>query len=533
MVKNPPRKTHRSPFVRRLQSSFYSLIRDARTCLLLVILLGTWTYAADTNVLVIGSSRSYSNDAYSSISTHQNPFNPQLVVDELKYILDGDASLGTVNVVYEDVYRTTIRNMFGYGYTVKCYSLLNYYYWPDGKTERMNNLKGAAGVEWDYVVLLGDPSFISTTPGVYAKGVKLIVDKVKEGTAQPVLMMQWPHSGSSVPVADFGEVTYRVGDSGGIPVAPAGYAWNTLTGKDTGTHPTPKGAYLAAASLYSKMFDRNATKSTYTYDDALADHAHTTVQTHESQSHYSGAYSKADPYHILEEKSRVIRSTHGAGSSTEQGFLSWGHYNNNRYFNILLRPQLSVSNYADDNDYSGKIHFHIGRAFGGDKAYRVWPDTYKYSMGFPFQIRNQDSDTGDGGLDMRYGVDTLVGSRGDQLVAFSMISKNEVSSGIRNLPVYSLGAAVVDELGISSPLFSDGNHYREETNEAVASYMMTILTGRCPIGKNDTASYRERRRIGYETAWIMSTLNLRPPGYSVHPSSYSAKTVTLTFCTVS
>ncbi len=330
--------------------------------------------AADLNVLVIGSTHSYSKDEYSTIPRHQEPFNPQLVVNELKSILDRDSAFGTVNVEFEDVYRTTSRQMFSNWWTVKCYSLLSYYYWPEGKTDRMNNLKGANGTAWDYVVILGDPSFVTSTPGVYAKGVKLIVDKVKEGTAKPILMMQWANDGSSVPVSDFGEVTYRVGDSGGIPVAPAGYAWDTLTAKDFGTHPTPDGAYLAAATLYSKMFDRDAgTGSTYNYDGALATHAYDTVQTHLTETHYTGLYSKVDPYHILGEKDRVIKSS-TPGSSTEQGFLSWGAYNNNRYFNALLSPDLYINQYNDDpGGFSGLTHFNLGRFAGGSKAYIVDP----------------------------------------------------------------------------------------------------------------------------------------------------------------
>jgi len=243
-----------------------------------ILSVNTYLSAADTNVLVLGSSRSFSQDQYSEISRNQQAFNPQLIAGELDNILAGDNSLGTVNVVFEDTYKSSPRSLYTTSnppgnpanFNAKCYGLLSYYYLPAGRADRLNNLKGLSGTQWDYVVILGDLSFISSTPGVYAKGVKLIVDTIKQGSAEPILMMQWPHAGSSVPVADFAEVTYRVGDSGGIPVAPAGYAWEDLTSKDSGSHPTPNGAYLAAASLYSKMFDRNATTSNYQYNDPLA-----------------------------------------------------------------------------------------------------------------------------------------------------------------------------------------------------------------------------------------------------------------------
>jgi hypothetical protein len=91
-------------------------------------------YAVETHVLVIGSKKSYSNEEYSGIARNQEPFDPQLVVAQLQSILSGDAALGTVNVVFENTYRETTRNMFGYNYPVEGYSLLNYYYWPEVKT---------------------------------------------------------------------------------------------------------------------------------------------------------------------------------------------------------------------------------------------------------------------------------------------------------------------------------------------------------------------------------------------------------------
>jgi hypothetical protein len=491
-------------------------------------------FAADIDVLVIGCSKSFSTDYYPVMSRAQDPFNPQLVVDELQGLLAGDPAFGTVNVVFEDTYRSITRSLTNPvgDFNMNSYSLLAYYYWPDGKTNRMDNLKGAAGVAWDYVVILSDPSFLASTPGVYAKGVKLIVDKIREGAAQPILMMQWPDVGSPVPVADFGEVTYRVGDSGGISVAPAGYAWNDLTGKDSGTHPTSKGAYLAAATLYSKMLNRNATNSTYTSDAGLADLAYTTVQNHITISHYSGQYSQEDPFHAVNDKDRVIKGDKGDGSSTEDGFLKYGPYNNGRHLYNLLAPQISVNNFDDDpGGFSGLTHFHIGRnsVWNDAKRYRVWTNSYRYAFGFPFQVRDQDSQDNDGGLDMLYGIDIVEGSgyRGDQRTAYDIIDRGHVSKGVRTLPVQSIWASVNDEMGISTPFYADGNHYGADVNEAVVSYMMTLLTGRCPIGKNETATERERRRIGYETAWMMSTLNLRPPGYTVHPSDPTAKTIAL------
>ncbi|MCH7225885.1 hypothetical protein [Haloferula sp. A504] len=498
-------------------------------------------HAQQLDILVIGTSRSYSSDQYPSIAGNQNAFNPQLIVDELQNILDDDGAFTTVNVRFENISdNTTTRLLYNptTNATSRAYSLLNYYYWPDGRANRLANLRGAGTAPedraWDYVILMGDPSFIANTPGVYAMGVKLIVDTVRQGTAEPVLMMQWPHAGSSVPVADFGEVSYRVGDSGAITVAPAGFAWDDYTSKDSGTHPTADGAYLAAATLYHKILGKDAASdSTYTYKNhpttsALATLANNTVQTHNTQSHYSGVFNQENPHKRLDDKDRVIRGS-GVQSSSEQGFLKYTPYANQRHLYGLLQPQLSLENYDDNpSGFSGKQHLYIGRNNpSGSTRYVVQPATYRTTYAFPFAIRDQDDPEGDGGLEMLYGIDTITGSyRGDTRTAFDLINLNHVASGVRVLPIQTIWAAAKDALGITSPFYSDGNHYGAVVNEAAVAYLMTNLTGRCPIGKNGTADERTRRSIGYETSWIMSTLNLRPPGFTTQPSSHTAKTVT-------
>jgi len=497
--------------------------------------------AADTNVLVLGSTKSFSEDWYAGEASikNQQPFNPQLVANELQSILNG-AAVGSANVTFVDIYRSTTRWINGGGSDpAKTYSLQGYFYHPDNREARWDNLKGDNGTEWDYIVLLEDPSILINTPGAYANGVRLIVNKIREGSpqAQPILMMQWADAASSVLAQEFGEVTYRIGDSGDISVSPAGYAWDSLTSKDTGTHPTPHGAYLAAATLYSTIYSGNASVSSYTYDDHLASLAYGTVQDHASQSHYSGLYDNPNPYLILNEKDRVIRSDQN-GSSTVQTMLSWNSpYASGRYFQALLNPELRIHDYTEDEDgFSGKKHFHMGRSLHeSGKRYKYEPSNYRYAMGFTYQVRNKsagsDSDILEGQWDMLYGMDVLDNSygyeydRGDSRMSFLMIKQDRIADGVRNLPIHALWASVNVEMGNSTP-FSDTRHYGADMNESVVSYMMTLLTGRCPIGKNGSETERERQRIGYEHAWVMSTLNLRPPGFTTFPSATDAKTVT-------
>jgi hypothetical protein len=58
---------------------------------------------------------------------------------------------------------------------------------------------------------------------------------------------------------------YRVGDGAGVPVIPAGYAWSNVNMaiKDSGIRPTPRGAYVTAAAIYSHVFGRSAKTSGY------------------------------------------------------------------------------------------------------------------------------------------------------------------------------------------------------------------------------------------------------------------------------
>lgn len=487
---------------------------------LMVLLTLSHSLLADTNILVIGCSRSYSKDYFSTNPRVQNPFNAELVANQLRSILQGDPAAGAVNVTFEDTYafRTTDTS-------TRRYSLLNYYYWPDGKADRINKLKGAAGTEWDYVVLVADPSFMACTPGVYAKGVKLLVDTIRQGTATPILMMPWAHPGSSVPATDFGEVCYRVGDSGGIAVAPAGFAWDSLTSKDTSTaHPTPNGAYLAAATIYSQIFDKNAKDSTHSYNDDLADHALQTVQTHKTQSHYTGHYNVVNPHLGFAIKDREIRGNMYS-SSTEKTIVDDDAYNGGRNMASIGRSHLSTI--VAGSDPAGRKFYLTAR----------WSYFYDHevNLGIPYQVRDWDTSSDDGGLQMLYGIDTRSGGDGggfrrdgDNRMAFSMIRDGDVPRNVRCVPNWSIWAEVNDVLGVERPFFEaspNGRHFNGDVNEAIGAYAVTLLTGRCPIGKEGPDIERECRRIGYEAAWTMSTLNLRAPGFSTFPSSVGPKTL--------
>lgn len=179
-----------------------------------------------------------------------------------------------MNVDFEDIYKQkNVQTAVGGGGTLmlkdyRCYSLLQHFMWPEGKAARMTDLRGEGSFQWDYIVLCEDPYVMANFPGLFAEAVKLIQDEVAQSAspAQIVLLAQWPENSSGFSAADFNEIVYRVGDSAGLTVVPAGKAWASYTGQDSDTaHPTPRGEYLAVAAIYSQLFDRNSDTT-----DALA-----------------------------------------------------------------------------------------------------------------------------------------------------------------------------------------------------------------------------------------------------------------------
>ena len=251
---------------------------------------GGWANQMDPDINGDGSIHILVLGTNSSIDGGKG-FSPDQIATELENILDADASLGVpVNVVAEDIHLTrTVTVGLGQGGTEydwihHSHSLIQYYYWPDGREARMANLNGTGGIDWDYVVIASDPYILSAIPGYFALGVNKIAAKVAEGGGVPLLLMMWPENESSgASIAHFEEFTYRTADGSKVElsVIPAGLAWEALpVGKKdvSGSHPSPNGAYLAAASMYAHIRGENATASDYIYDDELADMAYMTVE---------------------------------------------------------------------------------------------------------------------------------------------------------------------------------------------------------------------------------------------------------------
>ena len=114
-------------------------------------------------------------------------------------------------------------------------------------------------------------------PGLYAHGVAKVGEEVAKGSGEPVLLMPWPHKNSKSTVAHYKDVVYRTGRSGGYKVAPAGLVWEAAGKPADNLHPGKDGAYIAAASLYSRIWKKSASTSSYKHNDKLADLAHKVV----------------------------------------------------------------------------------------------------------------------------------------------------------------------------------------------------------------------------------------------------------------
>ena len=462
------------------------------------------------NILVIGTDKSIKDGAESFSSTQ--------IANELKSILSADTSISiNVNVVAENIYKTKnistgiaavqTRNLDYFSH-----SLVQYYYWPDGYNTRMDNLTGKNGIDWDVVVIGADPFIVSKIPGYYSLGVNKIAAKVIEGGALPLLLMTWPKDESLI--NHFEEFTYRAAGGAKVQVetVPAGLAWKALPAnkKDIATsHPTPNGTYLAAASIYSHLYNKSASSSQYTYDDVIADNAHTSIVSEASKIHYVGKRSFISPYKSCEIKDSNLIYNHG-GTSTENGILDGLQW-------VITQDQKTLQYGA-----TAPIHFNYGRSsMGSTHLYDIDPSKYDYSFGYPLQ---DDKSTGE--ASMLYGIDKRVTQNDvetDLGVALYMVRNSEIPYG-RNVPLRTIIAQMLEEIqGIE--IYSDNWHLSNDVNIALGTYMFTVLSGDCALEgdtiPSDSTEWRTwmAHKIGYETAWNVMHLEGISPCYKVPKDS--------------
>jgi hypothetical protein len=499
----------------------------------------------DLNILIIGSTRSFSDGNEHDV-VHQKAFNPATIATHLGSILSQDPlNSDSVNVVFEDVFKTktnTVRTSSDgiNDITAHCYSLAQHFMWPDGKAARLSNLRGEAGTKWDTIILCSDPYIMANFPGMYAEGVKLIQSEVAKSAnpAQVILMAQWPENSSNFSADDFNEVVHRVGNSAGLAVVPAGKVWDTYTSQDTAaTHPTPRGAYLAAASIFSKLYNRSASTSNYTFnpDGAnIANHAHSQVQNIAANPQYSGVYTAINPFQMKYVGKRTV-SFRETGTSTED-----------RLREALMRlDDVCRITFVTTATTNGKWDFNYGRGNDGwedDKDYEVDPLKHDRAYGFPMHHYYTGTASNAAAQTMPYGIDkyyygATYEDGTDLGIAYNMIRPNtrepSLPADVRCIPIRLIWLKMERAFPGFAPL-GDNTHMGPHLNDASAAFMYTLLSGRCPVVEEPPSPGSTAwlqwlgHKTGYETAWQMSHLTTRSPGFRVLPSHVDANTVTST-----
>jgi hypothetical protein len=124
-------------------------------------------------------------------------------------------------------------------------------------------------------------------------------------------------------------------------------------------------------------------------------------------------------------------------------------------------------------------------------------------------------------------------------IAYNMIRPGtrepDLPESVRSIPIRLMWLKMVEKSPGFNPL-GDSTHMHPHLNDASAAFMYTLLSGRCPIVDEPTPQGSSNsawmqwlgHKIGYETAWQMSHLTTRSPGFQVLPSSTLATSVTPT-----
>lgn len=501
----------------------------------------------DLNILVIGSTHSFSEGGEHDV-VHEKPFNPSTIATHLQQIIDQDPAIsGSVNVQFEDTYKTKALSLVHSGsafsnYTSHCYSLAQHLMWPDEKANRMANLRGQAGTQWDYIIITHDPYIMANFPGMVAEGVKRVKDEVAQSAnpAQVLLLAQWPESTSEFTAAQFNEIAFRVGNSAGLTVVPAGKAWDSYSSKDTSSnHPTPQGEYLAAASIYSKIFNRSAKTSVYdfpTVGDAIADHALSAVQANNGIAQYSGTYTSFNPFQMKYLTKRAVQYRETGTSTEDRIAQALGRLDD------VHRITFGTAGYAGVP--GTRWDFNYGRggdSWEDDKDYEVNPAIHDWVYGFPMHHNNTTAapNTMPYGIDKHYSNGTSYEDGTDLGTAYNMIRPNtrepDLPESVRSIPIRLMWLKMAEKSQGFNPL-GDNTHMGPYLNDATAAFMYTLISGRCPLVAEPTPQNSSNaawmqwlgHKIGYETAWQMSHLTTRTPGFQVLPSATAATTVSPT-----
>jgi glucosylceramidase len=469
-------------------------------------------------VLILGNSQ--------ALNASEAAFPPAGVADELRQILLADPALANqvITVTAADLHQSKAYTQT-FTQTLSSRSLMSGYFWPLTRAATLALL----AQDWDHVVMIEDPYVASRFPEYAFEGVRAIARDVRQAGGQPSLVMTWTSSTSpdaSNNTARFAEMAYRVGSATGVPVIPAGDAWNNLAAgiKGSGTRPNLQGNYTTAAAIYSHITTRNAATSAHvpaglaqTDRDAMAAAASDAVAAAPGQTHFTGSYTGPTHFAAPLLKKRSFTYT-DFNSSTE-----WGYRAGLASVLAVARMDWTQTFAAYQSLPSAGFVYD----FALTRDY-LDADANKWRVFGTFDYQDDSGEES-----MVTGMDRVMyrAPLPEQETCAANISAARIGDGTFFVPVRVLWARLRTEHP-AIPAQPDGHHLSDQYNQGVASMMFTLLTGRCGVGSEpaDTASTEWKnwvcRKTGYEIAWQYATLRERVPGMEVLPASTSATAVT-------
>jgi len=425
--------------------------------LLAILVLHVHDATAETNVLLVASTQPFGEvDGVPEYSEDR-------LVRLARFMIGRELEIrDRINVTFEQVYRQKEMDVaVGGGGTAwpnvfACHSLAQWFFWPEGRDARLANLTGRGETRFDYVVLVGDPYLIKNMPGVFAEGVNLIADKARAGGVKTALLIPWG-TRLTREIRPMNEVVCRVARGADLAVIP-----ETIARRAAGDC---EGVFKSENPFTMKYVDKR--KVTY----------------------------------------------HHTGTSSERGIE-----NGLRRAARACHVDINRSKPAD----GVKIDFNYGRAnntFEPNKRYKVQPEHYHRSYGFPMQDHSKTA-----AESMLLGIDRRKDDGTDLGIALNMIKENQVRHDVRCIPIRLMWAKMRDIDPDMTPL-RDRWHMSNHLDSASGAFMYTLLSGRCPIndkpdaGDTDAMRHWIGQKVGYETAWRMNHLSARVPGFQVRPDS--------------
>ncbi|MGC6418584.1 MAG: hypothetical protein ACON3Z_15785 [Bradymonadia bacterium] len=470
-------------------------------------------------ILLLSSSR--------GIESNRPGFAVNEIALKLQTMLESDEMVDSqVLVTAQDLYRTTqLETGYGqggdvYNWPYFCHSIMQYLVWPDGLEQRLQNLRGMTEHDWDHIIVTGDPGIVLTTPGFHALGVHELATLAAEGDAQLHILVGWTNQPDDQDRLSYAAELIQTNARFEIGLIPAAKAWWSIadTLRDSGPgHPSENGAKLAAATIVSHFLDRQIREQATGSDLDLYSAAYDAVRARRETPAASASDLGDRPFGPASISARKLHFNH-TGTSSENGILRG------------LRWVTAQGRVALERGGDAPIHFNYGRAnteFEANKRYRIAPDEFDYSLGFPMQDHSNHGD-----VTMLYGLDKRRSDdeNGTDLGVARKMSRDDELPHARTIPIRTLHARLRAALPDQSA-YSDGWHMNHDLDKASGAFMYTLLTGHCALGDEpedqNSPDWRAwlAHKTGFQTAWSLMTLSGHTPCLRVLPSDADSRTL--------